>query len=177
MKKILMAAGLSAALLTTASIADEGVAPAKADWKTSAVLSLGQAEAASENGVNLGLDYKFEKNVYNDIYVGVGIGGSFFSLDSIQGLEDDLGIAIDLYPTVSYEIPDTKVSVNALAGYSFGQYGSAEFDGVTYGVGADYAISDKYAVGVSYKTTDADIEGLTEDVDLDRTSLYIRASF
>jgi len=151
------------------------------NYKTSIDFTIGQMDIEDNTGFNVGFDSKLEKNIlegsYGALYIGGGIGLEFFDPDDINSMNDKLGAIFDFYPTISYNIADTNFSINTMAGYSFGASGSEHFNGITWGVGAQYKFSDNWSAGVSYKQTDADFENYDDNTDLKRTALYFTRSF
>ena len=165
---------LLGAVLSTSAVAHDS-------WKKSVDLTVGQMDIKGETGINFGFDSRFEKNIidgsYGALYLGAGVGMEFFEAPETDALDDGFGGIFDIYPTISYNVADTDLSVNALVGYSVGAFGGERFRGMTWGVGAEYKITDRWSLGVSYKLTDGDFDGIEDNIDLKRTSAYFTRSF
>lgn len=159
------------------------------DYKKSVDLSLGQVSydlKGLENSFTGGLNVKAERLMYShynfgNIYLGAGIGIELFELkSSVDGASgSETGIMADFYPTVSYDIPDYNMSFNALLGYSIGDVNNVSFSGLTWGIGAEYKLSDNWSIGASHKITDAGFDTDIGNLDLEiaRTSVYFSRKF
>lgn len=176
--KNLRNAVIAMGLMASASLmaADHG------DYRTSMMLSGGQVSMEDVSGMNFGLDMTFEGRIiessFGDVYVGAGIGASAFDPETVEDMTSDIGVVVDLYPTISYDIGDTGLSVSAMGGYSIGQIGEATFDGVTYGAGVEYRITDRYSVGVNYRVIAADFTDFSDEtVDIERTTASLKITF
>ena len=178
MKKItkkIAAAALAGAISTTGALAADN------DFRNGIDFSIGQSSFNDETGIAVGMDAKFEYRMLDtsngDVYIGLGLGATFFDPGTVEDMTSDIGVAADFYPTIAYTFENVDLTVTALAGYTIGQIGEATYDGMTYGAGLSYKISDKYSIGVSHKITDADVTDFSDEtVDFSRTmaSLFVK---
>jgi opacity protein-like surface antigen len=170
MKKILTVGAITLALITSTSAAIVD--------KSSVDFSIGTFAFDNANtGASVGMDVKGEKNIFIDgLFLGVGINAEIFDPKDVRNKNDDLGLVADVYPTLSYEITN-NLSVNTLYGYTIGQVGSDTFDGTSYGVGVDYKLSDKFMMGLNYKSSDLEFTSSKVSVDADRYNLSFSFKF
>jgi outer membrane immunogenic protein len=131
--------------------------------------SLGDASADTDfdgYGVHAGYNHDFGKWV---------LGGEL-SYDKVDA--DDVDFDADL------------LRVKARAGYELGNFlpyatvGYANLDGddlgedgITYGVGVDYLINEKFSVGAEYTRSTFDDVASTDGLDLDADLFQVRASY
>lgn len=171
-KSILLKSILSAFLLVSISNADDTV-------KKNIDINLGylnfqQDNANEHDGGLLGFDVSFQKEVLiNDLYLGGGVATEWFVTSDIEdkNSEYEWGILGDMYATIGYDIT-SNLSITGIGGYTFGMYGNNTLDGILYGVGVDYKLTDSFGLGLKYKANKFD-DIVGTNVDSDRYLLSL----
>lgn len=129
-------------------------------------ISLGTVKFENvDAGASVGFITKFEKNVFGDLYFGLGTNLEIFDASNVS--DEDLGILADIYPIVTYDITK-NLSINGSYGYTVGYLGGNRsdtgFDGATVGFGIGYKFTDSFEVEAKYKYSDLE---WTDDIALD----------
>ena len=104
-------------------------------------------------GGEIGID--MIKTMNNGFEIGGAIDAGMFLVKSYQSLNDDAGKLVDFLFRIGYNFNNTLQIPFALRGgigYGLGQIGSNTMQGVVYDVAGEYDFSNKYGVGVKYKT-------------------------
>ncbi|MFX4219107.1 hypothetical protein ACOL3B_09450 [Aliarcobacter butzleri] len=170
MKKVLLSGIVGSLLLTSANadIVDRGHFG----------ISLGSIKFENADaGASVGFISKFEKNVFGDLYFGLGTNLEIFDASNIS--DEDLGILADIYPIITYDITK-NISVNGsyayTAGYLSGNRSDNGFDGTTAGVGIAYKFSNGFEIEAKYKHSSLE---WTNDIkfDADRVNLAFNFRF
>lgn len=130
-----------------------------------------QATIADESNIGYTLGYGYAKTFQNGVYLGGAFDFDFVNLD--EALSSSYGANIKL----GYEV------VNDLALYGIGavtyqSIGSSTGGGFGYGAGAEYIISDSFALSVEYTTYSIAPEFLTEfSYDYSKAALTLKYLF
>jgi hypothetical protein len=177
-KKVLFSSLLGLSLLATTSSASSN------DYKMNFDINLGyinfQPDNAGEHdGGVFGLETSIQRKVFtDDLYLGGGVAIDWFLAKEIEDEEadDTLGVIADFYATVGYEIT-SKLSINAIGGYSYGAYGSNQtLDGILYGASIDYKLTDHFGLGLKWKANKFD-DIFDTNVDSNRYLLSLSFKF
>lgn len=160
-------------------------APAVADWsgvyggltygKLDGEFSDDEFTNDIDGGTNPGLFLGY--NAQNGALVYGGEIGYHFINDAVQdGVEEDgLGNLLDLHGRLGYAVG--KALIYGRVGYSMASYDfvdrSADFDGISYGIGADFLVTDNIFLGLDY--TQRDLKD--GDQNLDASTLGLRVGY
>lgn len=104
-------------------------------------------------GGEIGIDMM--KTFSNGFEIGGAIDAGVFMVKNYQSVNDDAGELVDFLFRAGYNFNNTFQIPFALRGgigYGLGQIGSDTMKGVVYDVAGEYDFTDKYGVGVKYKT-------------------------
>lgn len=164
LKKIILSLCVAGLVSTGASAAgkEKGSFGASVGSLSGSVSTQEDASVELSAGYSYGAEFKYEsrfvRTSHGGLYAGLGISYDFINTDVEElnnGYSDTYsvdGYSLDLYGITSYDFYD--LSLNALLGYSHGELGVLEFDGVTYGFGAEYSINKSFSLGLSHKITE-----------------------
>lgn len=91
--------------------------------------------------------------------------------------DEDLGLIVDIYPIITYDITD-KLSINGSYAYTTGYIGNSSnnFDGTTAGFGIAYKFTDKFELEAKYKYSDLKTDNDVK-FDTDRINLVFNFRF
>jgi len=177
LKTKMVAAALAGVISATGANAVDN-----SDFRSGIDFSVGQLSFDGGTGVAVGMDTKGEYRVLDtsngDVYIGLGLGVTFFDPGTVENMSSDIGVAADFYPTIAYTFENFDLTVTALAGYTIGQVGETSYDGMTYGAGLSYKINEKYSIGVSHKVSSVDLTDFSDEtVDFTRTMASLSVKF
>lgn len=183
-----MAGGIAPVVVDPAPVVVVPVAPAVADWTGFyGGLSYGQLDGEFtrpglrndlDGGTNPGLFLGYNMQSGNLVY-GAELGYTFVNdatQDNAPAGEDGLGDIIDLSGRVGYAFGNALIY--GRLGYSMANYDfatrDADFNGISYGLGADFLVTDNIFLGLDY--TQRDLEDDT-DLKLDASTFGLRVGY
>lgn len=130
-------------------------------------------------GCEIGIDMM--KTFSNGFEMGGAIDAGVFMVKNYQSLNDDAGELVDFLFRVGYNFNNTFQIPFALRGgigYGLGQIGSDTMKGVVYDVAGEYDFTDKYGVGVKYKTANMTLTLPNEPkIDYSQIGCYLSVNF
>jgi len=147
-------------------------------------MNFGLTENKIENGnYHLGGEIGIDmiKTLDNGIEIGGAIDAGMFMVKNYQSLNDDAGELVDFLFRVGYNFNNAlqiPMSLRGGIGYGLGQIGSDTMQGIVYDVAGEYDFSQKYGVGIKYKTANMTLT-LPNDpkIDYSQIGCYLSVKF
>jgi hypothetical protein len=130
-------------------------------------------------GGEIGIDMM--KTFSNGFEIGGAIDAGMFMVKNYQSLNDDAGELVDFLFRIGYNFNNAlqiPMSLRGGIGYGFGQAGNDTIQGVVYDVAGEYDFSQKYGVGIKYKTASMTLT-LPNDpkIDYSQIGCYLSVKF
>jgi opacity protein-like surface antigen len=175
MKKIILSMAM-VALTTSAVSASEYFDKAQKLGVGVTSSSVVDSDADAEYGAAISGVFLKQMHFKEDCHLSLGV---VVNVD-INKPADDVNTLIDVLPTVSLNIPNTKVNVAALGGYTYGMNGDVTSTGMTYGGSIGYDVNEGVEVTARFLRSNltATLDGIPDfDYDNDRITVGVNYSF
>ncbi|MBL9053572.1 MAG: porin family protein [Tabrizicola sp.] len=161
------------------------------DW-SGPYVGLSYGNTSADIVFSSGASYEFEDGTVAGVYAGYLVQRGAFvyggelaygsTSDTIITIVDEIERALDLKARLGYSA--NRALFYGVLGYSTARYSESagidlDLNGFSYGIGAEFAVSPRFTLGLEYLSRDlsGEIPGLTADANLDTLSLRAGFSF